>query len=548
MRILVVIPARGKSKGIPKKNIRLMNGLPLIAYSIKIALSLKEKYDADIVVDTEDSEIAEIAAQYDAEIVMRPNELAGDDVTLDPVIYHALTNCEERKQLEYDIVITMQATSPTLKENTLKKAIEEFILGQSDTMISSINDSFLSWQYEDGKLVPGYKERVNRQQLPACYRETGGFLISRRSCVTEKGRIGDNITVFELENEEAIDIDTAYDWKLCEAILNSKRIILRADGEENIGMGHIYRCLSIAYCLTGHDILFVTQKSCLLGIEKIQETFFPVKLINDNEEIYSIVEAFQADIVVNDILDTEIEYMRKLRSKVSRIVNFEDRGEGVVYADCVINALYPENGNRKIYSGFKYFFIRDEFLTAVPKKFSQEVKNIVVLFGGSDPSDLTRKTYGILQEIADAHPELEFHIITGFGYKYKNEVTDDKGRRIYVHNNVQRVSKYLSEADLALTSQGRTIYELACMGVPSIVLAQNQRELGHIFASIANGFVNLGIGQEQENETIRTTIEWLLRTPSVRKEMRELLLEKDFRQGRERVIRLILGEKDENSF
>lgn len=65
--------------------------------------------------------------------------------------------------------------------------------------------------------------------------------------------------------------------------------------------------------------------------------------------------------------------MRKLRPKVSRIVNFEDRGEGVVYADCVINALYPESGNHKIYGGFRYFFIRDEFLTAVPKKFSQEV-------------------------------------------------------------------------------------------------------------------------------------------------------------------------------
>ncbi len=97
---------------------------------------------------------------------------------------------------------------------------------------------------------------------------------------------------------------------------------------------------------------------------------------------------------------------------------------------------------------------------------------------------------------------------------------------------------------MAITSQGRTIYELACMGVPSIVLAQNSRELEHIFANIANGFINLGIGKNQDNETIRSTVEWLLRTPNVRREMHELLLGKDFRQGQKQVIRLILGEKN----
>ncbi len=97
-------------------------------------------------------------------------------------------------------------------------------------------------------------------------------------------------------------------------------------------------------------------------------------------------------------------------------------------------------------------------------------------------------------------------------------------------------------------SQGRTIYELACMGIPSIVLAQNNRELGHVFAGISNGFINLGIGREQENEAICATVEWLIRTPNVRRQMHELLLEKDFRQGQERVIRLILGGGQEHDF
>lgn len=547
MKILAVIPVRGMSKGIPRKNIRLMNGIPLMAYGIRTALSLKEKWDVDVVIDTEDIEIAEIGAQYGAAAVMRPEELAGDDVTLDPVIYHALRECEKRNAVHYDLVITMQATSPTLKKETLQQAIEGFIPCHADTMISAVNDPHLSWHYQGKRLVQGYERRLNRQQMPAHYRETGGFLISRRECITENGRIGERVTVFELPENEAVDIDTDQDWKLCESILNSKRIILRADGEENLGMGHIYRCLSIAYHLTGHEVLFVTKRQDVLGVTKLQESFFPMKLIDYNEEIYSVIEEFRPDIVVNDILDTGKEYMQELRTRVSRVVNFEDRGEGAVYADCVINALYPEKGIGNIYNGFKYFFIRDEFLTAVPKKFAEEVRNIVVLFGGTDPSDLTRKTYGIFQKVASEHPEVEFHIITGFGYKYKNEVLSDEEHRIYVHNNVKCVSKYLAEADLALTSQGRTIYELACMGVPSIVLAQNSRELEHVFAGIANGFINLGIGREQEDETIRATIEWMIRTPNVRREMHELLLEKDFKHGQNQVIRLILGDKMESN-
>ena len=111
-KILIVIPARGQSKGIPRKNLRLMAGKPLISYAIDIALRLKSIYNADVAVDTDDLEIAEVVSGYGVEVVMRPESLAGDAVTLDPVIYHATKEMEIRQNIEYDIVITMQATSP----------------------------------------------------------------------------------------------------------------------------------------------------------------------------------------------------------------------------------------------------------------------------------------------------------------------------------------------------------------------------------------------------------------------------------------------------
>ena len=296
-----------------------MNGVPLLVYVIRTAESLREKYFVDIVIDTEDLEICEIAEQYEVEVMNRPEELAGDAITLDPVVYHAVCGYENKKQIRYDVIITMQATSPTLRKETLHRAIKKFLSDDADTMISAVNEPHLSWGYKDGNLVPEYDKRLNRQQLPVHLKETGGFLISKREYVTEKSRIGKKVVVFAVPEKEAIDIDTDFDWILCETILSSKKIILRADGEESLGMGHIYRCMSIAYHLTGHEILFVAKRKCFLGVKKLQESFFPVRLIDYDEEIYSVIEDFCPDIVVNDILDTDKIYMKELKKRVDRV-------------------------------------------------------------------------------------------------------------------------------------------------------------------------------------------------------------------------------------
>ena len=161
MKFLIVIPARGGSKGIPRKNLRQMNGKPLIAYSIENAKKIQSKYDTSIVVDTDDEEIAETAAQYGAEFVMRPKYLSGDDVTLDPVIYHAVSEMQDRKKCRFDVIITMQATSPTLKAETIINAIDYFIKSSLDTLISGVNKPHLSWHEKDGKTLPDYKERID---------------------------------------------------------------------------------------------------------------------------------------------------------------------------------------------------------------------------------------------------------------------------------------------------------------------------------------------------------------------------------------------------
>ncbi len=545
MKLLIVIPARGGSKRIPRKNVRLMCGLPLILYSVRNAAALSREYDCDIAVSTDDEELEYIVQNECTMVIRREQALCGDNVTLDPVIYDAIQKAEERFSCRYDAVVTMQATSPTLRSETLSGAVRYFLEGGYDTVISVVNRPHLSWKKDaGGNIVKNYDERLNSQLLPANYLETGGFVISRREAVSENSRIGEKISVYEVPPAESVDIDSDDDWIAAEAILKRRRILFRLVGQRLLGTGHIYRCLSLAGRLIGNEVLLVTDAESDIGIEKLKASNFPYEVVKDDAEFEELLRRYRPDIVVNDVLDTTRELLCMERKYTSRIVNFEDEGEGAAGADAVINALYENRPHKlsNVYEGPDYYFIRDEFLIEQPGEFSEQCRNVLVLFGGSDPSDLTGRLYEICQVLHDKKKDVAFHFLTGMGYQHKEKIVSLPEKNIFIHHDAKRVSRYMKEADLAVTSQGRTIYELASMGVPAIVLAQNEREAEHVFAGIQNGFINLGIGSRTDAITIIQTIQWLMNTPNVRREMRNIELTKEFAKGQKRVIDLILGD------
>jgi CMP-N-acetylneuraminic acid synthetase len=234
VNIVVIIPARGGSKGIPRKNIRSMNGHPLIYYAIKTALN--SKYDIDVFVSSDDDEILTYSKKFGANTIKRESSLANDITTLDPVIYDALSIAQKNKSKKYDIVITMQPTSPILKFISLDNAIQLLIKNNLDTVLSATNDTHLMWGEENNKFHPLYKERLNRQYLPKKYKETGGFLISKSSILTSNNRIGKNTELFILDNGEEIDIDTYEDWAICEYLIKRKRILFVVTGNKQNGL------------------------------------------------------------------------------------------------------------------------------------------------------------------------------------------------------------------------------------------------------------------------------------------------------------------------
>lgn len=424
-------------------------------------------------------------------------------------------------------------------------ALKSFLESDFDTYISAVNKPHLSWTTKDGRCVPNYEKRLNRQQLPPNFLEAGAFLITRRACMSENNRIGANASVYEMPEKEAIDIDSYADWIVCEQELSKKRILFRVDGYRELGMGHIYRCLTLAYSLTGHEILFVTREDRTEGYQKLLDSHMHVQSVGSDEEFYALAGKWQPDVIVHDCLNTEREYILQLKQLAKRVVTLEDIGSGADVADATINALYEDDSKgENYYWGEKYVCLKDEFLIAPCAEYHEQVKNVVVLFGGSDPSDFTYRAYNLAKKMHADFPHISFRFVLGAGYdNHVHKLSDDEACKIKVVTDIKRVSDALSDADLAITSQGRTVYELAAMGVPAIVLAQNERETKHTFAQMHNGFLNLGMGNQVSDETLEKTFRFVVETPQIRAEMRNLMLSHDLRKGIERVKQLILADE-----
>ena len=533
--ILAIIPARGGSKGIPRKNLRALNGKPLISYSISTALN--SSLITNVYVSSEDEEILSIAEKLGANIHIRNEEIARDVTTLDPVIHSALEYIENHDQKKFEFVITIQPTSPLLKTDSLDSAIQKIIDDESvDTIISGINDTHLTWREENHQFLPNYAERVNRQYLPKVYKETGGFLITRRKCVTPDSRIGKNVVLQELPSDEAIDIDTYADWGICEFYLRRKRILFVVAGNNEIGLGHVFNTLLIANDLVEHEIVFLVDKASRLAYEKIASKNYHV-LMQESDDITEDVRRIDPDLVINDRLDTDKYYMSRLRSLGCLVVNFEDLGAGAKEADLTINAIYPESEViRNHYFGYEYFILRDEFILSDRSVIAPSVRNVLLSFGGVDPNNYTEKVLSAIYEYCQKN-KIKINVVCGFGYENISSLEKYKG--ICVSTNVKNISDYMSRADIIFTSAGRTTYEVASLGRPAIVLCQNEREMTHFFASSKYGFENLGLGYEVENQQIADHFVSICESYEKRKYMSELMLSCDLKQGRGRVIDLI---------
>ncbi len=534
--VLVVIPARGGSKGIPRKNLRLLFGKPLIYYSIKNALN--SKFNPTVIVTTDDDEIGLIAQKVGSIVHKRSSELSGDTTTLDPVVFDAFQFAKNLTNKNFDVIVTLQPTSPLLSSEYLDLGIEKMLTNLDiDTIISVKNDTHLSWSVKDGKYFPNYTNRVNRQYLKPVFTETGGFLITRSNLISANNRIGKNVDLIVLENGQEIDIDTFNDWNLCEYLLKKRKILFVVAGNSTIGLGHVYNSLIIANDILDHEIEFLVPFGSELALDVIASKNYKVKIQKENNLIDDI-NNINPSIVINDILDTTEEYVISLKNSGIHVINFEDLGPGSRIADLVFNPIYPESKEYpNHFFGQSYFILRDEFIFSYSRKeINQDVKKILITFGGVDPSNLTLL---VLESIYDycLLNGIKIDIVTGPGYDNFESLMKFNFARI--HKNVANISDFMYDADLIFTSAGRTIYEIASIGTPAIVICQNERELTHFFASSQYGFVNLGLGMFLKPKEILNNFKKSVLNFDFRESNHLLMTKQNLKLGRKKVLNLI---------
>ena len=219
MYIVAIIPARGGSKAIPKKNIMDFCGKPLIAWSIEQALGCS--LIDGVYVSTDDAEIARTSEEYGADIIIRPAEFATDTSSSEDAILDAIDQIEKESGREIDIVVFLQATSPLRECSDIYDALRKFIDEKADSLFSAaVLDDFLIWGNKDGKLVSinyDYTNRGLRQGREKQYVENGSIYVFRPEILRkEKNRLGGNIIVHEMEFWKTHEIDTHEDIDICQ--------------------------------------------------------------------------------------------------------------------------------------------------------------------------------------------------------------------------------------------------------------------------------------------------------------------------------------------
>jgi len=219
MRILAIIPARGGSKGVPRKNIKLLGGVPLLAYTSRLAK--KSRLISKIVLSTDDPEIAHVGLNEGIEVpFLRPSELAQDSTPTLPVLQHALEYYATMGEY-FDAICLLEVTSPFRALEFLEAAIAKFISTDADSLVSVLpvpanynphwtfeeeDSGFLKIATGESKIIP------RRQELPKAYFRDGSIYLTKSEVIKSGSIYGLKTTFLENDPLYYINIDTQEDW------------------------------------------------------------------------------------------------------------------------------------------------------------------------------------------------------------------------------------------------------------------------------------------------------------------------------------------------
>ncbi len=214
---IAFIPLRGGSKGIPNKNIRKIAGKPLCAWALEAALDAK--VFSRVVVSTDSQHIAGVVAQISdrIDIINRPPHLATDTAPTEGAMLHAASI------LDFDVITTIQATSPLTRAQDFELAMKKYFDGGYDSMLTAVRDRGFFWTLQKRPVNYNPTKRPMRQDHDGWYRENGAFYVTSRVILESAGcRIGGRVGIYEMSPETRVEIDDMNDWIIVERLLETQ--------------------------------------------------------------------------------------------------------------------------------------------------------------------------------------------------------------------------------------------------------------------------------------------------------------------------------------
>lgn len=518
--LLVVIPAIKKNAIIPDQLIKKLNGITLIQRAINTALELTTRDNILIITDSE--EISLISERNRIKYYKDPT-LSLNSENILHIVIEIVTDKIQKNILLY------RANTPLVNSAILRQAYKKFLLDTNIILTSVKNEERKLLKLENNILIT-----MNHNDY---FEELKAFHIFSKTTVQNKV-----YKPYIIESEKSIEIESYQDWWICEKVLRRKRIIFNVIGSIEVGMGHIYHSLALAHEITDHEIIFVCDQQYEVAVDAIASMDY--KVIATENTLTTILQ-LNPDLVINDILDTTKNYITALKQHKIKVVNFEDLGDGSRYADLVFNELYdtPQCSGDNYFWGYEYLALRDEFYEAIPHRFMEDIREVLITFGGTDQNNLTLLTLQAIVNICDQN-NIKITIVCGSAYGFKEDLENYLQQLKYKNISLSFasgvISKIMEKTQLAISSNGRTVYELADMNIPSIIISHHDREATHSFANLEKGFINLGVVNQETYQKIQEKFEKLVEDKDYRKLLFMNIERYSFRQNKQKVVRKIL--------
>jgi spore coat polysaccharide biosynthesis predicted glycosyltransferase SpsG len=434
--LLCIVPARGGSVGILRKNTRVLDGRPLVLAKLE---TLRAADVGPVVCSTDDPVIASIARMAGYTVHERSKGAAKPEATIAEVVTEVVADLAWTGP-----VGVFQPTSPGLGAERIRSEVGLFLLDDSlrtAATMEPVHD--VCWTDEGQRLG----EYANRQvSAPSCWRETGGMRLVKDPGILPEMVDLDGHKPIEVAGPEAIDVDDHAQLAGVRQAINATTVTFVAAVGHDTGTGHLRRCLTLADELAHHDVRF------LLATDDPETWFGHVTSAG-----YRMAEGIPpGGIAVLDMLGADPAFVWGLRQQGTRVVVLEDGGPGAQAADLAINELL-DVGDRW---GPAFAVIRPEFLTGrphAPSGADTDRPRVLVSFGGTDPTGTaTRVTRALLN--------IGLHVT-------RRDPADEPRRPI---------AEDMATHHLLVSSCGRTIHEAAAIGIPTIGIPVNGAEDTHL--------------------------------------------------------------------